>query len=213
MISAQVPTTYTSTSTNTGCVNPADNSGPTTSSGSGEEDLLPPFLVQGANNNGLLDGVAWQAFQSPQWADVFTVINGASDANGSTYSPASISDTYPLSNSAGGGVVSYTETYSASVSGVNISENWVGTGSYTSTDPEFPSQTFKFILTSTYNIVSGIQMFSYSSDVSAMTSGDPSLPGCVGQSAVIESGSTSFNWFASSVNSSAAVRQVRQLRP
>jgi hypothetical protein len=197
-----VPTTVTEDITTAGNCGPNGGTSTTTTFPTTEHVLLP-FGVQGASTNGL-GGIFWPYFQLPTSllpGNALVVVNGTSQASGSTYSPPSITNPISIPGETG----TYTGTYSASVSGVTLNEQWTGTYDVVVTSNDL-TQDFTYTFVSSYNILSGTQSFSWQwagTQVSpeVLYVGGP----CVGTTNVNEQGSTTINWLSNPISSSYTV--------
>jgi hypothetical protein len=186
-----VPTTVTQDVTTAGNCGPNGGTSNTTTFPT-TEYVRAPFAVQGAYVNGLA-GINWPAFQLPASllpGNALVVVNGTSQASGSTFSPPTITNPFPIAGVTG----TYSETYSASVSGVTLNEQWTGTYDVVVTSNGL-TQDFTYTFVSSYNIVSSVQSFSWSWKGTQVSSGVIYSGGpCVGTTVVDEEGSTSVNW-------------------
>jgi hypothetical protein len=106
------------------------------------------------------------------------VTNGVSKAQGSYGGSGSV----PLNNG-----VTDTETYGLIITGVTISEKLTDSQVAQSTDF---SQIYNHTFTSTYNIVSGIQVYTCELDINAIQTND----GCTITTIVSETGTATHNW-------------------
>jgi hypothetical protein len=190
-----VPVTVTQTVTITGNCGP-NPSPPSTTTFQTSENVLLPFTVQGATYNRLA-GLFWPRFVLPaslQGAIALVVVNGVSQASGSMFSPAPITTPFTI------GVTTGTDsaTYSASVSGVTLNEQW--TGPYNDSNGSL-TQNFTYTFISSYNIVSGDQSFSWQWNGTQVSSATLYVGGpCVGTTNVNEQGSTTINWLGTNLN-------------
>jgi uncharacterized protein YjdB len=186
-----VPTTYTQVITTTNCTNPSQN-GTTSSTVSTTEYVLPPFEVQGDTFGS--GAINWPGFILPsalQPANALLVVNGVSQASGSTFSPAANVGSYP---SGASGTTSYTENYTASVSGVTLNERYVGSYNSMAYGVTTITQAATYTFTSTYVMTTGIQAYTYGLQL-VQTQQDPPDQGCFSTTNYNEQGSTSIKWF------------------
>jgi hypothetical protein len=155
---AKATGTFNSTTTFIGNCGGATGS---SSSGTDQQLMLPPFGVQGSTLR--FEGINWLPLDAGLPANVLQAQNNVSLADG-----------FSGSDSFTG--IAYTETYSVSVSGLVVTETWNGNDEFifpAATGPE--DDTDKITVVSTYNIKTGEQNYSYKTDsVRNRTPSDPS---------------------------------------
>jgi beta-lactam-binding protein with PASTA domain len=168
-------------------INYSNSCGGTSSSQSTSEYIKPPFRIGGTSES----DISWPQFSPIDSTTVLTFFNGASEAQGHPDNPSpQYVGTYPLGSYTGSGVnVGAEDTYTASIAGNILSEQWIGKlEELSSTETQNSSYTY----TSTYNVVTGVQTYTYSY---VLVSNAVNGAGCQFTATVTEQGSTSYNWF------------------
>ena len=82
------------------------------------------------------------------------------------------------------------ETYTASVSGTALAEKWVGNIQNVSSTA---SQNLTYTFTSSYDMVSGLQSFTFDREADGTTQ-NTGITGCMETYHNSETGSTTYNW-------------------
>jgi hypothetical protein len=144
-----VSTAFSSTTTVSGCQNTTDN-GTFSESEVASEYVLPPFWYERPTSSPWAKGYGdvYFAFSVAPTGSPLTVVNGQSQGQG-TVSQTETQGTYPATSGSGVGVQA---TYTITVSGHGISEQYMLTEQTAGTDQSNDT----WLITSAYDVVSGI---------------------------------------------------------
>jgi hypothetical protein len=177
-----VPTTLASSASFSGSGCPSNQN----TSGAGSEYIVPPFRT-GPPLQWDLGGVLWPGIQGIDTTQALTIVNGGvSESSGLNYDPAPVDvGTYPPMSGIGS-----METYTASVSGTALAEKWVGNIQNVSSTA---SQNLTYTFTSSYDMVSGLQSFTFDREADGTTQ-NTGITGCMETYHNSETGSTTYNW-------------------
>lgn len=171
------------------------------------ETMLPPFRVSGNLPGGGYGGVSWPKFYDPAFANALTFVNGVSKGQG-TFAPAPLPvGTWPAVPGSGLGGQ---ETYVATISGFTLSESWIGKLVSLNYGDADISQENVYTLTSSYDIKTGTQTYTYLMNLSN-TQG-PDSTGCGAEATYTESGSASFNWLGNPLPTSVKITDTSDIK-
>jgi hypothetical protein len=207
-VNPSISTTLTQDIEITGCQNTSQN-GSSTSTATDLAYVLTPFSVQGsALNTGDIDWAYFPLPTSLQPGNALTVVNGVSQASGSAFAPSSISGSEPSI-----GVTADTTTYTASVSGVTLNEQWIGNYAASNQGADLITQNETYTYTSSYVITTGVQTYTYQWQAVQVESGNPYAPGCVSTTTINQLGTGTVDWMgtptpAPSINTSLPAGKV-----
>jgi hypothetical protein len=175
-----LPTFLTSTTTVFGCNYPATGIGTTTTSSNESENWLLPLAVA----ESLTGDFVIVQLHVP--ANVYNVSNGASQGQGYSVSAGPVTS----------GNITQGQTYALTVSGVTLSEKFVDNQTL---NAPYEYQTNTRTLTSTYNMVTGIQTLSWDYEFEQKVSYDPDFAGCDSHTVGSETGTATYNFQTQSI--------------
>jgi hypothetical protein len=169
-----IPTSFTETVVVSNCTNPANDQSNSTSFNTSENWLLP-LNIQ-ANLTG--DFVAVSLNPPP---NIYTLVNGVSEGRGYSLAAGPVTE----------GFVTQQQTYGLSVAGATLSETFVDSQSLQET---YESGANVRTITSTYNIITGVQVLTWDYEFNQVATYPAGTAGCDSTSTGSEKGSATYNF-------------------